>query len=72
MEPMKARPASVACGGANLGKAAEKLSFIHLAQMLLAENAADSAELLRYRRIVIREIGMIRAAVNDAQGMTAG
>ena len=40
--------------------------------MLLAENAADSAELPRYRRIIIREIGMIRAAVNDAQGMTAG
>ena len=68
----RAQCRAVACGGANLGKAAEKLSFIHLAQMLLAENAADSAELPRYRRIIIREIGMIRAAVNDAQGMTAG
>ena len=67
-----AQRGAVARGGADLAQTGEKGVLIHFAQYGLAEDGGDGLHLARDGGVLVGQVGVVGAAVDDAQGVAKG
>ncbi len=67
-----AQHSAVSRGGTYFRKPCEKLVFIHITKDRFTEDRGNSSEFFGNGGIIRREIGVVGAAVNDAEGIAVG